>query len=191
MKSLLIVFLFLTTVAQLYSQQQTIDSLGTQPNLVARLSILVPGISLENRISAQYTLFCNLWLTETQISISSFNGFTGQSSSSNEFYVRPMFTIEPRFYYSLEQRKAMGKRTDHFSGSYIGFPLTVGQWIDLKDDLTIQKELLIEVGPVYGFQNIFWEYAYWNIEIGFGLRHLPNETTINLLGHFGIGIVLN
>jgi len=33
----------------------------------------------------------------------------------------------------------MGKRTDHFSGSYIGVPLTIGQWIELTDDLIIKR----------------------------------------------------
>jgi hypothetical protein len=142
-----------------------------EPKTILRLSVLAPGFVVEQKITNKLTLVLNLW-----------TGFAvvGSSEGPTNFYFQPNIAFEPRFYPNLEKRKSKGKRTDCFSGMYIGIPVTIGF-----------PDARFSAGPVTGFQKTLRKRGYWNIGIGLGINSYQSETKFGLVGEFGLGFILN
>lgn len=145
-----------------------------EPRPIIRLSVLAPGLAIEQKITPKITLVFNLW-TAFAFQYVNVNG-VGTSS----FYIQPYFTLEPRFYFNLQKRKSMGKRTDCFSGNYIGLPLSVGF-----------SDSRFFAGPVVGYQKSLRKRGYWNIGIGLGVNGYKGDTSVGFIGDLGLGFILN
>lgn len=145
-----------------------------EPKTILRLSALVPGLVVEQKITRKITLVLNLW-TGFAFEYVNINGV-----GTTSFYFQPNFTIEPRFYPNLEKRKSIGKRTDCFSGAYIGIPITIGF-----------SDSRFSAGPVAGFQKTLGKRGYWNMALGLGVKGYQSETKVGFIGDFGLGFILN
>jgi hypothetical protein len=166
---ILTLFIFFCT-DNLSSQEQEADSLVVQPNLITRISLIMPGISIEKQLSDNYTFIFNLWI---EVYDQAIDDNTGKKTPAT------MITLEPRFYTSLKERQRLGKESGHYSGSYIGFPIMIGL-----------NDYRIFGGPAYGFQNKIGDLGFWNIGLGFGYMQYKDHGSFNTVGYFSIGITL-
>ena len=116
---ILLITSLLTLSVNLYSQNLLSDSVVNQPKTILRLSLLLPSFEVEQTIAKNTTIVFNLWTTFSYVKMIYANG----STASLSFY--PGFSIQPRFYRNLEERREMGKTTEYYSGMYIGIPLSV------------------------------------------------------------------
>ena len=166
--TVLILLTFLNSVF-LSSQEKPPDSLSVEQSLILRFNILVrPGISLEKQLLEYSTIFIELYFS-----------FTIDIDSRKMSSVDIGFGLEPRYYFSIEERRQRGKVTDEYSGSYVGFPL----WIGFKYDQIL-------IGPAYGFQNKIGSSGFWNIGLGYGFIQHFEIKEFGLIGYFKIGFTI-
>jgi len=174
-KSFLLVTSLLTLSVNLFSQNLMSDSAVSQPKTIVRLSLLIPGFEVEQTIARNKTIVFSLWTAFSYIQTSSEQG----STSSLSFY--PGFSVQPRFYRNLEERREMGKTTEYYSGMYIGIPLSVFKIEDFGASGGIEA----------GFQKKLGKSGFWDISLGVGLRSYDGQTGITPLGNLSLGFILN
>jgi len=178
MKSkLILLFVFLTSISFIQAQNYVKSihpDFETQQATNLRLSILSPAFEAELKLNETASLSLQAW---TQLGFS----YTMTSSSTTMyFYLVAGLKAEPRFFVTMDKRRLMGRRTDRFSGGYVGLPLTI--------------ELLTpyaSFGPVYGFQNIIGTKGFWRIEAGLGGLLTPTTLSPAILSNLSIGFMLN
>lgn len=171
-KSFLLTSLILFFVVQLIAQDRfkvnTQEIPGSKPDNVFRLSLLVPALEAELSIDETKSLSIQTWL-----------GFQYTWGGVTSFNLLGGLQIEPRFFVTQAKRWALGKRTDHYSGAYIGLP--------------VQVELhtpYITSGIVFGFQNVIGQRGFWRIELGPGMLFYEDQLYLSRIGSFGIGFIL-
>ena len=111
--------------------------------------------------------------------------------SYGDFYMPlpgPKFTIEPRHYINMDRRIETGKRTENYSGFYLGFPITLTHY-----KYNSGKFTSVELGPGIGFQYSFGKkkrgYFQYSRRIGLGL-FLPGKPVFVQSAVYSIGWVL-
>jgi hypothetical protein len=120
----------------------------------------------------------------------------GAAYNRTGFYMSPVVTAEPRWYYNLKQRQNKSKKTSGNSANFIslrtsyhpeGFILSSEDNVEVVSDLTIVptwgvrrylgKHFHYEAGAGAGYRYIFWERS--------GLPR--NESTATLHIHLRLG----
>ena len=142
--------------------------------VIGRLSIISPKLIAEIAPTDHFTLSTGFWMRAS---------FWTTNSAGQLVYhpiVAPSFTVEPRYYFNLEDRQAKGKRTDYFSGWYLGVPFNI-EFPDLR----------YSVGGTIGFQCTMGKRWFWNISIGPGFTYADSRFHADGAGDFGLGIILN
>jgi hypothetical protein len=173
----LIVFITIYGFENLYPQNLKVDSKSVEPKTLIRLSLLAPGLIVEQKLSNKYSLVFNI---REGISYTHSN-MNGETSSTWNF--NPYFTFEPRFYINTTKIKIggpAGVRTYYLFGNYIGIPLTFGL-----------RKSSFSVGPVYGIQKMLGKKGFFNIGLGIGIYKYNDETITGIIGDFGLGFSLN
>ncbi len=172
---ILLITSLLTLSVNLYSQNLLSDSVVNQPKTILRLSLLLPSFEVEQTIAKNTTIVFSLWTTFSYVKMIYANG----STSSLSFY--PGFSIQPRFYRNLEERREMGKTTEYYSGMYIGIPLSVIKIAGFGASGGIEA----------GFQKKLGKSGFGDISLGVGLRTYQGQTGITPLGSLSFGFILN
>ena len=147
-----------------------------QPNLIMRLSLMVPGILVEGKIAPHATLVGNIWMGMEY----SWKKVNDETFSNLLIY--PGIQFEPRFYTNLEARASRGKRVDYFSGTYVSIPGTI---------VFLGEQNFYQVGVLGGFQRTLGKKGYWNIGVGFGLNSYNEQTSVGMISEFGIGFIVS
>jgi len=174
-KLILLASFLLTLSVNLFSQNLINDSVVSQPKTILRLSLLIPSFEVEQTIARNKTIVFSFWTAFSYAYISTKQG----STSSLSFY--PGFTVNPRFYTNLEERRENGKISEYYSGTYIGIPLSV----------FIIKDFGASGGIEAGFQKKFGKSGFWDASLGMGLRSYHGETGFTPIGNFRLGFILN
>ena len=144
-------------------------------NTIIGLNIFTPGIKIEQQLAKSTTIIADFW-TEYNFEFAVSNDIT-----TTDFEMTYGVGLEPRFYTTLEKRKRKGRRTDYFSGGYIGIPF----------NYTFKSED-ISGGVVYGFQSTLWKKMYINASGGLGvLKSKTEDTTAFPMMTFVFGYILN
>ena len=175
MKKLYILFSVVGTLSfySSFGQYYEPDSVKT-PNTVVRVHLLPPGALVEQAIGQNATIVLDFQLGLAY----TYQEVNGVAESA--FYTFPTLMAQPRFYTTQEKRKRLGRRTDYFSGGYVGIPLVY----------TFETKSFgstFTLGGMYGFQRTLGQKGYWNIAGGLGFTNgIPR-----LLSDFGIGFILN
>jgi len=144
------------------------------PSVIGRISLISPKLIAEIAPADFFTLTAGFWL---QTSLWTENEFDQQVYSPT---ISPSFTFEPRYYFNLADRQEKGKRTDYYSGWFIGMPFNI-QFPDLRYSL----------GGTIGFQCTMGKRWYWNFSIGPGFNFYDSRFHFNGAGDVGLGIILN
>ena len=77
------------------------------PSVIARISLISPKIIAEFAPSDVFTLTTGFWVR------ASFYSENPQGDLVYQPRFSPSITLEPKYYFNLEQRAARGKRTDY------------------------------------------------------------------------------
>ncbi len=174
-KLILLVSSLLALSTNLFSQNLMSDSVVSQPETILRLSLLIPGFEVEHTIARNKTIVFSLW-TAFSYTYSSV-GYGAASTLS--FY--PGFSVNPRFYTNLDERREKGKTSEYYSGMYIGIPLSV----------FISKYFGASGGIEAGFQKKLGKKGFWNASLGMGLRLYQEQTEFTPIGSLRLGFILN
>ena len=155
-----------------YSQDNNEENIEENRQVI-RLSILAPGVLIEQPLKNNFTIVGSAILGFSV-------GYSGAHGWIYELF--PTVTIEPRYYNNTKKRKKKGKSTSYFSGTYFGLP--VSKSLDNQG---------YSIGILYGFQNCLGKRkrGFWNIGIGYGYGNdNEGESYTGLIGDLGIGIKL-
>ncbi len=174
MRALFTLLVLIAFTKGIHAQQINIDTTSVQPRTIVRLSLIVPGLLVEQKMAKATTLIFNLW-TGFAFQYAEING---KSTSYSKFF--PNFTIESRYYSSIKKRKVLVSKSYYYSGLYFGFPLTIG-FTDSR----------FSAGPVIGIQQGIGRNGYWNVALGPGVTGAMGITDFGFIGEFGIGFILN
>lgn len=174
-KSILLVTSLLMLSVNLFSQNLMSDSAVSQPKTILRLSLLIPSFEVEQTIARNKTIVFSLWSAFSYFYTSTEQG----STSSLSFY--PGFSVNPRFYTNLDERREKGKTSEYYSGMYIGIPLSV----------FIIKDFGASGGIEAGFQKKLGKSGFWDVSLGMGLRSYQGQTGFTPIGNLRLGFILN
>ena len=84
------------------------------------------------------------------------------------------------YFFGLEHRMERGKRTDYYSGWYVGIPFAI-EFPDLE----------YSMGTAMGFQCSFGRHWYWNVSTGPGISLKQSRFRMDWIVDVGFGIILN
>lgn len=143
------------------------------PSVIGRISFISPKLVAEFAPSDYFTLVTGFWLK------TSFWDYEGGKPSSYP-YIKPSFTLEPRYYFNLHDRHNKGKTTRYYSGWFISLPFDI-EFPDLRYSL----------GGTIGFQYTMGRRWYWNFSVGPGFTFSDSRFHWSGAGDFGLGIILN
>lgn len=152
---------------------QGIDRTGS-PSVIARISFIAPMFLLEFA-PADFFLFSTgirIWPT-----------FWGKNALGQNIYhpsLNPYMTLEPRFFLTQAHRRQAGRRTDYYSGWYIGLPFSM-----------TFPELDFSMGTVLGFQCSFGKHWYWNAALGPAASFQDTSFKMIVTGTLAFGVILN
>lgn len=144
------------------------------PSVIARLSLVSPKLIAEIAPVDHFTLTAGFWIRAS---------LYRQNAEGKTVYhpsVSPSITLEPRYYFNLEQRAAKGKRIDYYSGWYLGLPFIL-EFPDIR----------FTMGGVIGFQRTLGRRWYWHISFGPGITYSESRFFLDGAGDVGLGIILN
>jgi hypothetical protein len=144
------------------------------PSVIARISLIVPMFVLEFApvehfvFSSSVRIWPTFWEKNDQ-------GVTIYNPDLN-----PLITLEPRYFFTQSYRRQKGRRTDYFSGWYLGFPFAMSI-----------PELDFSMGTVLGFQCTFGKRWYWNVGMGPGVTYQDTRFKMSLSSTVAFGVILN
>ncbi len=173
MKRIIPALFFALTILPLQAQNRIFDMEPKSPSMIAKISFIAPKLIAEIAPSQNFTFVVGFWLK------TSFWDYNEWAPSSQP-YVSPSFTLEPRYYFNLEDRHHKGKTTRYYSGWYISLPFN----IEFPD-------LLYSIGGTIGFQYTMGRRWYWNLSMGPGFTFSDSRFHFSGAGDFGLGIILN
>lgn len=174
MKRNLIVLLCILCYFPAQAQIQAMEMNPGSPSSIFRLSFITPKISIEFAPADFFTLTAGFWLYPSLYSTNEYN---------QEVYdptISPSFTFQPKYYFNLADRHSKGKRTDYYSGWFVGIPFAI-RFSDLRYSL----------GTSIGFQCTFGKRWYWNFDVGPGFSYYDSYFHFSGVGSVGFGIILN
>lgn len=174
MKRFLPALLSALIILPLQAQETTGQHIPPSPSVIARISLISPKILVEFAPSESFTLTTGFWLRTSFWTTNAYGDYVYHPQ------VTPSFTLEPRFYFNLDQRKAKGKRTDYYSGWYLGVPFNIEF-----------PELRYSIGGTVGFQSTLGKRWYWTISFGPGITYEDARFHASGAGDLGLGIILN
>jgi hypothetical protein len=111
-----------------FSQPQMSDSVkNLNTGQIIRLSMIIPGISVETSIAKKITLFTELGSGFSLVIADNDNQFwltmmySHRDPDNSSSYLRffPFAKVEERLYYNINKRKAANKPVINFTGNYI------------------------------------------------------------------------
>ena len=130
MKRTLLALLCALIILPLTAQNNAFKLTPQSPSTIFRLSLVSPKLIAEFAPSDNFTVITGFWIRTS---------FWHANSSGEVAYAphfSPSFTIEPRYYFNLEDRQEKGKRTDYYSGWFIGIPFNI-EFPDFKGKIHI------------------------------------------------------
>ncbi len=173
------IFLFLIGIVLLLpleAQDTSYKIYPNAPSVFARFSIITPQFVVEFAPVDHFTFTTGLWIRPS---------FRSPDENGDMYFhgiptLEPRITLEPRYFFTLEYRDRRGKRTDYYSGWYVGIPFAL-EFRSLKYSL----------GASMGFQCTFGRRWYWNIGMGPGITYEETRFRVSAVGGVGFGIIFN
>ncbi|MBN1117163.1 MAG: hypothetical protein JXA77_08165 [Bacteroidales bacterium] len=175
MKKFLLLLAFLPFIAQgnLSAQEKEKFIPGAETNSLVKIHIIAFGIGVEQAVDPNVSVYFDVAFG---------NDYHRESEESELDYV-PYFTVEPRYYFNLDDRLEKGKRIDNFSGQFVTFQTKVGF-------PTVNMTAWYSLSPMWGFQSMIGKRAYWSFQAGPGLQGSAGKIYSDFSGDITFGFVL-
>ncbi len=173
MKTYIIALLCVMITGPLAAQNNSFVLEPEPPSFIGRFSLISPKLIGEIAPSEYFTLSVGFWLK------TGFWDYEEWAPSAHP-YVTPSFTLEPRYFFNLQNRHDKGKPTRYYSGWYFGLPFNI-EFPDLR----------YSMGGTIGFQGTMGRRWYWNISFGPGITYHDSRFYASGAGDFALGIILN
>ena len=144
------------------------------PSVIARISFIVPMFVVEFAPVQSFVFSTGIRLWPT---------FWEQNAEGQSIYnpsLNPRMTLEPRYFLTQSYRRSSGRRTDYYSGWYVGLPF-----------MMTFPELDYYMGMVFGFQCTFGKRWYWNASLGPGVSFQEGTFKMVTMGTAAFGVILN
>lgn len=174
MKNKFLLCFWVFTLFSLKAQTQSFQMNPEPPSAIVRLSLIAPKLSIEFAPIEDFTLSAGFWL---------YPSLWNTNENNQRIYhptISPSFTFEPKYYFNLADRADKGKRTDYYSGWYIGLPFAI-RFPDLSYSL----------GATIGFQCTMGKRWFWNFGAGPGFSYYDTHFHMSGAGSLSLGIILN
>ena len=174
MKRIILTLFSVIIIVPLQAQETPLKINPEPPSTIVRISLVSPKLIVEFAPAGQFTLTTGFWMRAD---------FWHTNASGESYYsptISPSFTVEPRYYFNLEDRHEKGKRTDYYSGWYIGIPFNI-EFPNLR----------YAIGGTIGFQRTLGKRWYWNFSVGPGFIYADSRFHLDGAGNIGLGIILN
>lgn len=130
-----------------------------------------PGIWIHNELKLSNSLALRSEL-----------GLDGTYESLTKFIMRPVFTIEPRYYYNLKKRSSELKSIANNSGSFISLNISYH-----PDSFIIPNKSSILSGifaaPTWGIRRNLGNHFNYESAIGLGYGYITEKANINSYHH--------
>lgn len=150
-RSIFILLLTLPSLTTFAQHDHTTDAACS----VFKLNFLMPGVSYEQRLSRQQTLYASGYIN-AHLFESDFNQY--------EFLLAPTLNIEFRTYYGIDRRLDRGRRTAMNTGGYLA-PVYIGAYSLVSNEAT--REWVNRVGFVWGMQFNYPSHFSLDFNVGF------------------------
>jgi hypothetical protein len=146
------------------------------PSVTARLSLTLPRFVLDFGPVDHFSFSTGIWIWP--------DFWQEDSNGDQEFQSTPTLVtrigFEPRYFINLKPRMERGKRTDYYSGWYVGMPFRIRF-----------PELKYSIGTMLGFQCSFGHHWYWNVGLGPGCSYDDFRFHMDVMVNAEFGIILN
>ena len=88
----------------------------------------------------------------------------------------PVLTLEPRWYYNLDNRLSKGKRIDGNSGDFVSLKTSWHpDWFQNSADDNMNNLTDIAVVPTWGMRRHIGKHVTYEMGIGVGVRYVYEE----------------
>ena len=174
MKRIILAFICILLYLSIQAQTDSLQINLHKPPPIVRISFIAPKLVVEFAPTDFFTLTTGFWL---------YTSFWTTSENNQTIYdptFSPSFTFQPKYYFNLEDRQSKGKRTDYYSGWFVGLPFAL-QFSDLSYSL----------GATIGFQCTFGKRWFWNFDVGPGFSFYDSQFHFAGVGSVGFGVILN
>jgi len=122
-----------------------------------------------------------------------FDGAIGQSAGKTHYEFLPVFTVEPRFYYSLNKRILINKTIAVNSGPFVSLNTNFNPiWIPITniEGFEPANTYSASVIPTLGIRKNFSNKINFETAFGFGYRHVFGNDQTNAYGDWAINLRL-
>ncbi|NIM16122.1 MAG: hypothetical protein GTO45_29315 [Candidatus Aminicenantes bacterium] len=161
----LITLILLTCSLSLVAQEKE------NKNTVFKLSLIPLGGGVEFRLKDSFTLL-------GQVGV----GMSIEVKENDSRVIFPFYaSISSRYYYNLNKRKAQGKKVDKFAANYVGVIL-----MSVFKSSTVERRF--SIGPVWGLQRNIGKKGYFDLNFGFLVNFMEDETKFGGQLGFGFGL---
>ncbi len=149
---------------------QEVEKVSVEKNLYgAQLGLFSTGFYYETQLQRKITLRTEIGLTLT---FSTKDYEDPAIDDKTETLIAPYVTLEPRWYYGLDRRKRLGKKTYNNSSNYVSLATS---YISTKTPITNTGDFdvvsAIYVIPKYGIRRAFAKHFNYEFSAGWGYQY--------------------
>jgi hypothetical protein len=96
----------------------------------------------------------------------------GSIYDQTNFLLTPVITVEPRFIYNLEKRKAMQKSIEGNAGNFFSLPVSYRpNWFVISNFDNVEVASQFSIIPTWGIKRNLGVHTTFETGIGFGFRY--------------------
>ncbi|MES2573478.1 MAG: hypothetical protein V4572_00915 [Bacteroidota bacterium] len=174
---------------------QEFEKISVEKSLFgAQLGLLNTGFYYEAQLQRKISLRTEVGLT---LAFSTKDYEDPLIKDENATLIAPYLTLEPRWYYSLDRRKRLGKKTYNNSSNYVSLATT---YLSTKTPITNNADFdvvsAITIIPKYGIRRAFAKHFNYEFSAGVGYQYNifseasgcdceHNNTTVDIQARIG------
>lgn len=167
MKKLIVILSFIGMITGISAQEATVENsiTGVQTGLLGL------WVNNETRLSKQIALRTEVGLDAEIIGGAYIDGLTYDTGTS--FYISPVITAEPRWYFNLDKRTRKGKSILNNSGNFLGLKMSYHpDWFVISNRENAKIADQINIIPKWGIKRSIGQHFNYEAGIGLGIRHI-------------------
>lgn len=165
-KIILLGFILISLIAK----AQEVEKVSVEKNLYGvQLGLLSSGIYYETQLQRKISFRTEIGLS---LVLSSKDYADPAIKDENTTLIAPYITFEPRYYYGLDRRKRLGKKTYNNSSNYFSL---ASSYLSAKTPIIQNGNFdvvsAITIFPKYGIHRAFAKHFNYEFSAGFGYQY--------------------